>query len=279
MLSGRWARSFVRVVACGLLAATGPGCAYDRVHDETVIQWYDLDEDVELGQATLDGFLRKLDEKGIPYDQDTRTLGLIRDITRRVAKVSHYPELPWEAHLAELSDANAWCAPGGKIVVYRGLFDPKTGLVATTHELAAILAHECAHATCRHTTRARSRHYTLLVAAFPVTVGLAVFVPFAGDAFGLAFQTGLGLYLPSYSRDQEEEADRIGLTYMAKAGYDPRAAPRIWERAAKRGESDGLYATHPDHAARAAALREALPAALEIYRATLRRHGREPGAP
>ncbi|MHC4391812.1 MAG: M48 family metallopeptidase [Planctomycetota bacterium] len=242
------------------------GCAHDRVTDETVMQWYDVEEDVELGTETLQTVFGILNEKKIPYNKDEKLLAEIRDIVERVAAVSHHPELPWEAHLAEVSEVNAWCAPGGKIMVYRGLFDPKKGLVKTRHELAAILAHECAHATARHVTRARSRQYTLMVSFFPAYLAVAVFAPVGAGIFDLAFNTGVGIYLPSYSRDQEEEADAIGMLYMSKAGYDPAAAVRVWDRAAKKGGSGGgLYSTHPDHKERAEALLRRLPAANAIY--------------
>lgn len=254
-----------------LLAALAPGCAYDVVAEESVLQVYDLEDDIAIGESVLERYLNACDQRAIAYDQDERLLGEIRAILARVSAVSHYPDLPWEAHLAEEEAVNAWCAPGGRIVVYRGLFDPERGLVRTRHELAAVIAHECAHATARHVSRARSRQYTLLMTSLPVYGALAVFAPAALDAFGLAFGQGMGLYLPAYSREQEEEADALGLVYMAKAGYDPHAALRVWRRAAGRERGGGgLYDTHPDHAARARALEALLPEALEAYEAAKR---------
>lgn len=261
------AATLIPSLALALLAAALPsGCAYDKVADGRVLQWYSIEDDIEFGEDTLDRFLQALDQRNIPYDRDERLVGEIREIVERVAAVSHLPDLPWEAHLAELPEVNAWCAPGGKIVVYRGLFLRDKGLVSTRHELAAILAHEYAHATARHVTRARSRRNTLMVAAFPVWLGLAVFVPGGADAFGLVFNTSLNIYLPAYSREQEEEADALGMLYMAKAGYDPEAAVRVWKRASERERGGtSIYATHPDHAARAQALQALLPEARAAY--------------
>ncbi len=258
-----------RSLALALLLVTfvGAGCARDRVEDSVVMQWYDEEEDVEIGTGVMQQSLAEFQQKGIEYDTDQELTAKIREMVTRLAAVSHYPEFPWEAHLAEVDIVNAWCAPGGKIMVFRGLFDPQKGLVRSEDELAAVLGHEIAHATCRHVTRGKSRENMILVFAFPVLIAGAVVG--AGDLTQVAVGGGLSLYLPKYSRGQESQADAVGMIYMAKAGYDPRAAPRLWKRAAEtQGDEASIFSTHPASGERAEALDEALPEALEIYEKT-----------
>jgi predicted Zn-dependent protease len=243
-----------------------PGCATDRVTDSTVVQWYSLEEDIEIGTGVMEQSLAEFEQKGIQVDSDEELTAKVQAMVGRLAAVSHYPppELPWEAHLAEIGVVNAWCAPGGKIMVFRGLFDPKKGLVRTEDELAAVLGHEIAHATCRHVTREKSRTSTILVSFFPVYIAAALVG--VGDLAQVAVSGGVSLYLPTYSRGQEREADEVGLTYMAKAGYDPRAAVALWKRASQReGDETSIFATHPKSGERAQNLEERLPEALELY--------------
>ncbi len=82
------------------------------------------------------------------------------------------------------------------------------------------------------------------------------------------FSVGTALWIPNYTREQESEADRVGLFYMAKAGYDPRAAPRIWQRAMQGDKSNksSIFATHPADAVRYESLTKLIPKAMEVYK-------------
>jgi predicted Zn-dependent protease len=164
---------------------------------------------------------------------------------------------------------NAWCAPGGKVMVYSGLFDPKKGLVSRTKEdeLAAVLGHEIAHATARHVSEALSRNFTILaVGQIAVSAISASGTGTLQNAFNRAIVEGINLYIPFYSRGNEAEADRIGIMYMSKAGYNPKAAVDLWYRACKkRGDPYSLYASHPSSCQRAKELESLLPSALAEY--------------
>jgi predicted Zn-dependent protease len=194
----------------------------------------------------------------------------LQTIVKRVAKVSHLPDLPYEVHLADSDVVNAWCAPGGKVMVFSGLWDEKKGLVQknSDDEIAAVLAHELAHATARHVTESLTQNMTILLAGTAVSSGIAAGGSVQGsNLFGQFFSAGYNIYAPSYSRKNESEADLLGLFYMAKAGYDPRAAVEVWTRAAKKKDRQpySIYASHPGSGERAKRLERNLPQALAIY--------------
>lgn len=262
LLRGLIVVSFMAMVA---------GCAKDLVTGGNSYNLYNISDDVKMGEQVLKAQIDELKKAKKPVDdpKNKTDLALIQTITRRIAQVSHRPQFPFEAHLATVDVANAWCAPGGKVMVYTGLWDPKEGLVqhGNANELAAVLGHEIAHATARHVTESVSRSMSIMVAGQVAVSAIGAGGAVEGaNLFGKVVEGGLSLYLPSYSRKNESEADRIGLIYMAKAGYDPRAAVALWERAAKkRGNQNSIFASHPASGQRAADLRKVLPEALAIY--------------
>ncbi len=231
---------------------------------------FSMGDEAGFGKQVMNEQLQALQRNGKAYDsaRNQAYLSRIRKIVQEIAAVSHVPSFPYEAHLADVPVVNAWCAPGGKVMVYEGLWSPTEGLVDghSNDELAAVLAHEIAHATARHVTESLSRNVTIMLAGQAATSIIATGSPEGADLFGQVFSSGVNLFIPSYSRKNESEADRIGLMYMAKAGYDPRAAVRLWKRAAERkGNHTSLYATHPSSGARAKALEALLPEAMALY--------------
>ncbi len=247
------------------------GCAKDVVTGKSTLNYYDLKSEPKLGNQVLKVQSDAIKKKGKKMDAaaDSEEYRRIRRIVANIAPHTHYPNFPYEAHLADVDVVNAWCAPGGKIMVYTGLWDPKKGLVkkGSDDELAAVIAHEMAHANARHVTESISRTMTIAVAGVAVQTAIAAGGSSTGaNLFGEVFSDGLNLYLPSYSRSNEYEADRIGLVYMAKAGYDPRAAVKLWKAAARhRKDVTSIYASHPSSGARAKALEALLPKAMVLY--------------
>jgi metalloendopeptidase OMA1, mitochondrial len=248
------------------------GCAHDYVTGKSSYNWFKLGDDIGLGKQVLGAQLQEFKGKKVPVDEsaDKEMLNRLQTIVNNITAVSHLPNLPYEVHLADAPDiVNAWCAPGGKIMVYSGLWDPKKGLVHkdNDNEIAAVLSHEIAHATARHVTKSLSQNMTIMLAGTVVSSAIAAGGSIQGsNIFGQFFSTGFNIYAPSYSRKNEMEADRIGLFYMAKAGYDPRAAVEVWKRAAqKRGDAYSIYASHPPDGQRAKQLEAFLPQAIAIY--------------
>lgn len=247
-------------------------CSKDPITGKSTLNYYSLASDIKLGEQVMEFQQKELAKKEKKMDEvtDATEYQRIRRIVKRISEVSHVPNFPYEPHLAEMDIANAWCAPGGKIMVYTGLWDKEKGLVqkGNEEELAAVLAHEIAHATARHVTERISRITTIQIAGSVAASAIAKGgSPKGSDLFEEIFTQGMNIYVPSYSRSSESEADRVGLFYMAKAGYNPEAAIRVWERAAqKRGDKTSIYASHPASGARAKALKALLPEAMEIYK-------------
>ena len=261
-------------LAAGLLALAS-GCATtDFVTGKSVQNMYSLDEEVQLGQKFFAQTVGELKKENAPIDQDPPRVALVREITAQIAAVAHITNLPYRATFVGDPDfANAYALPGGNIVVFDGLWNPKDGLVRTVDELAAVVAHEIAHVNCRHSTEAMTREMlpNLLLAGGMIYAA----VEEKEDAqlvLGGVMLAYNGLVVTKYSREDELEADRVGMTYMAKAGYDPAAAPRVWERLAGASDSQvnkalSIFSTHPRDYLRAQELRKHLPEARALYEA------------
>lgn len=268
------------LIGIGSLFFGGFGCAKDLVTGKQTMNWYSLQSDIKLGDDVLKTQIKSINRKTSKEEKEQKIkkvdsaknkdqLVLLQNIVKRIGPVTHYPGFPYEVHLADLDIANAWCAPGGKIMVFEGLWDPKKGLVEKGNEteLAAVLAHEMAHANARHVTEAISRNMAIMLAGTAATTAIhAGAGSQAAGMFNRAASFGVNLYFPIYSRENEREADRIGLMYMAKAGYDPRVAVKLWGRASKKkGESYSIFASHPPSGERARYLKEILPEAMKYY--------------
>ena len=190
--------------------------------------------------------------------------GVVRRVGQRIAAVSHTPNLRWQYTVFDNEQVNAFALPGGKIGVYTGMMP----VAKTEAGLATVMAHEVAHATARHGGERMNLGILLEMGSAALasamrkkdqkTTGRVL------AAYGLG--SALVVALP-FSRKQESEADRIGLIYMAKAGYDPREAIPFWERmgAAGRGSPPEFLSTHPGYRTRIKNIRKWMPEALEYY--------------
>lgn len=170
----------------------------------------------------------------------------------------------WEFNLVENELVNAWCMPGGKVVIY-------TGIMPVTQDetgLAVVMGHEIAHAIAEHGNERMSQQLLQQAGA----VGLMVAMkdePVQTQAMWLAVYgvgTQVGIMLP-YSRTHESEADHLGLIIMALAGYDPREAPEFWQRMASQGggQPPEFLSTHPSHETRVENLNNWIPEAMKYY--------------
>ena len=170
----------------------------------------------------------------------------------------------WEFRLIEDEAANAFCMPGGKIVVFTGLM-PVTG---TEEGLAVVVAHEVAHAVANHGGERMSQLLLAELGGIALSKAIEEKPEQTRDLAMLAYGIGsqVAVLLP-YSRQHESEADRIGLLLMAKAGYDPRQAVPFWERMAAQsgGQPPEFLSTHPSHATRIEDIRSHMPEAVAIY--------------
>jgi predicted Zn-dependent protease len=169
----------------------------------------------------------------------------------------------WEFNVVNDNAVNAWCMPGGKVVVY-------TGILPVTQDdagLAVVMGHEIAHAIARHGNERMSQAIALQGAGMTLEVLTAQKPGVARDLFLQSVGIGGQLGMLKYSRTHETEADKMGLIFMAMAGYDPREAPKFWERMSQGGGQapPEILSTHPSDETRMHDLTEYMDEALKYY--------------
>lgn len=170
----------------------------------------------------------------------------------------------WEFNLIQSNEINAWCMPGGKVAVYSGILP----ITLTDAGLATVMGHEIGHAVARHSAERMSQQ--LAAQAGGGLVGAASGGQSATNQAIINQLYGIGgqLMLLKYSRNQESEADKLGLTFMAMAGYDPHEAVAFWQRMSaqnKGGAQPEFLSTHPADATRIAAIQNEIPNAMKYY--------------
>ncbi len=171
----------------------------------------------------------------------------------------------WEVNVIDAPTVNAFCMPGGKIMVFDGIIDR---LKLTDDELAAVMGHEIAHALLEH---GRARMSEAVMKNFGINLAAAYFGLSNVGTHALAQAAELAISLP-YSRSHETDADLLGIELAARAGYDPRAAVTLWKKmaAASSGQPPQFLSTHPGHAERIRKIEAALPRVLPLYEAARR---------
>ncbi len=172
----------------------------------------------------------------------------------------------WEFNLVEDPQVNAWCMPGGKVVVYTGILPITKDEVG----LAVVLGHEIAHAVAEHGNERMSQGLMVQLGGLALSKALEEKPEATRNLFMAAFGVGaqVGVLLP-YSRLQESEADHLGLIFMAMAGYNPEKAIEFWERMKNMsggGKPPEFLSTHPSDETRIKNLKKLLPEALKYYK-------------
>jgi predicted Zn-dependent protease len=172
----------------------------------------------------------------------------------------------WEFNLVRNdSTPNAWCMPGGKVVVYSGILP----FTQDKNGLAVVLSHEIAHAVARHGNERMSQQLLTQLGGIALSEAVKQKPAETQNIFNGAYGIGtqVGVLLP-FSREHELEADKLGLIFMAMAGYDPQTAIVFWERMSSKGgtKPPEFMSTHPSDATRIAKIKEALPATMPYYK-------------
>jgi predicted Zn-dependent protease len=179
---------------------------------------------------------------------------------------SKLKDYSWEFNLVENEEVNAWCMPGGKVVVY-------TGILPTTQDengLAVVMGHEIAHAVAEHGNERMSQMLVAQLGGMALSKAIEKEPEKTQQLWMAVFGVGaqLGVLLP-YNRLQENEADHLGLIFMAMAGYDPHNAVQFWERMVKMKEGQAqpeFLSTHPSDESRIKNIKELIPEAMQYYK-------------
>lgn len=203
----------------------------------------------------------------------------VRQITSRLVKATSNPEFlrgvglkappdyQWAVQLIDSQEMNAFCLPGGKMVVYTGIMP----VAETFSGLATVMGHEISHALAHHGAERMAQSQIANILLGGAAGSLSDMSPGQQQQVMQVLNAGAKFGILSYSRKHESEADHMGLILMAAAGYDPRQAIAFWGRmqeASKgRGQPPEFMSTHPSHETRIRDLKEWLPEAMPLFQA------------
>ncbi len=188
-------------------------------------------------------------------------------VDRYLKKHGHHKllaDFDWTFNTVDDPTVNAWCMPGGRVVFYTGILP----ICEDEAGIAVVMGHEVAHAVAKHGNERMSNAMGLQVAGGALDVYLQTNPTEANDLLLQSFGLGSGLGMLAFSRSHETEADKLGLVFMAMAGYDPREAPKFWEKMSQMGgeKPPELMSTHPSDERRIADLELFMPEALKYYK-------------
>lgn len=244
-----------RVLAAGSLLSLLllGGCTVNPVTGASELLFVSPAQELSIGQQQ---YAPSQQSQGGQYMVDPELTVYVSQVGKKLAAVSGRPDLPYEFVVLNNDVPNAWALPGGKIAINRGLL---------THlddeaQLAAVLAHEVVHAAAGHSAQQMTQG--MLLGLGGQIVGIIGSQAGYGELIGTGSQLGSALIQSRYSRDKELEADRYGMTYMSRVGYEPEAAVELQETFVKLSQGqqsswmDGLFASHPPSTARVEANRQ-----------------------
>ena len=243
-----------RLFTCVILTASITGCAVNPVTGKKEMIIDSVQQDIAAGQQN---YAPSQQSQGGKYVVDPALTTYVSQVGKKLAALSDVPNLPYEFVVLNNDTPNAWAMPGGKLAINRGL------LVQLEDEaqLAAVLGHEIVHAAARHSASAKAQQ--MVVGAGALLAGVAI--GSKKSEYGVlavgALAVGANAWNSKYSRDHELDADKYGIKYMVKAGYDPQAAVELQELFVRMfdkqepGWLDGMFASHPPSRDRVAANR------------------------
>ena len=222
-------------------------------------------EEMQLGIESFDKM-----KKEVPISHDANANAMLQRVGQRLAKVAtkDMPNAQWEFVVFDSDEANAFCLPGGKVGIYKGILP----IAKDDAGLATVVAHEIAHAVSRHGAERMATAQAMEVGGQLLGAATQSAKPITQTAVAAAYGLGgqVGYQLP-HSRNQESEADHIGLLYMARAGYEPKEALNFWQRFSAYNEQHGgskvpsLLSDHPVDSKRIQQIQAWLPEAQRQY--------------
>ena len=244
-MQGKCSRVLVLGVALILFLLSG-SCATNPVSGGPELMLLSESDEIKLGKQT-DAEVRK--QYGVYQDQKLNAY--LNDMCQKLAALSHRPNLPYKLEIVDASVVNAFAVPGGYVYLTRGIL----ANLNNEAELAGVMGHELGHITARHSAQQYSR-------AQLAQVGVLVGGLFLGDVVSGLAQLGAGMLFLSFSRDNERQADQLGVEYASKAGYDGKELAAFFETLERmnpgsdRSGLPGWFSTHPSPEDRVVAVRK-----------------------
>jgi predicted Zn-dependent protease len=224
-------------------------CAINPATGSPDLMLVSKEDEIKLGQQTDTGVIG---EYGLYADQ--RLTGYVDEMGQRLGALSHRPELDWHFKILDVSVVNAFAAPGGYVYFTRGIL----AALNSEAELAGIMGHEIGHITARHSAQQISKAKVAQYGLAGVSIGLSILgIP----GLSSLAEAGVGVLFLKFSRDNEREADSLGVEYATKAGYDASHMADFFEtlkRMESKTDRSGLpdwFATHPSPEDRERAIR------------------------
>jgi len=220
------------------------------------------DQEMQLGLQSYQQVLQESEtvDSGPEYE-------LVKRVAARLAAATgeRGRNFDWRVSLVRDPQVNAFCLPGGKIVVFTGILP----VAKTEAGLATVMGHEMAHATARHGSERvfQQKATQTLMTGVQFSLGDMSYEQQRAIMGAIGAGAKYGLLMP-FGRDHESEADAMGLSYMARAGYDPREAVAFWQRMDEKSGGQNppeFMSTHPSHDNRVARLKELIPKVLPEY--------------
>jgi len=261
------------IVIAGFLSLM-VGCTRNPITGRSQLALYN---DADIQNMAAEQYRQFLSENKVVSTAASKDAEMVRRVGQRLTTAinSYYATqglsqklegYKWEYNLVDSKEVNAWCMPGGKIVVYTGL------LPITQNEaaLAVVMGHEIGHALADHGNERMSQASLQQLGGQALSVAIANKTPAAQNVLMSAYGIGsqVGALLP-FSRKQELEADKLGLNFAAMAGYNPQEAIPLWERMEKAGDGQKppeILGTHPSEGRRIEQLKQLMPEALKYWK-------------
>ncbi|TLX76576.1 M48 family metallopeptidase [Labilibacter sediminis] len=263
-------RYWKQIIVTGIIVAIVVACATVPITGRKQVNLFPESQMVEMGITNYSSFLKEA-----KLSTNKEQADLVKKVGQKIANAvetylnengmgSHIANFNWEFNLVDDDVPNAWCMPGGKVVFY-------TGILPYTRDeagLAVVMGHEIAHAVARHGNERMSHQMGMQAGATALQIAIDEKPEETKQIYMAAFGLGAqyGMMLP-YSRSHETEADKMGLVFMAMAGYDPSAAVGFWTRMSQSGgqKPPEFMSTHPADDTRISDIKAYLPEAMKYY--------------
>jgi predicted Zn-dependent protease len=250
------------LVGCSTVAVTGRS-QLDLIPASTMLSLSDEQYGAFLSENKLS---TNQGQTALVKRVGARIQGAVEDYFRSENMSDQLQGYDWQFNLIESKEANAWCMPGGRVVVYTGILP----VTQTEAGLAVIVAHEIAHAVAEHGGERMSQELLAQLGGMALSEAVSKKPEQTQQIYMTAFGLGAqyGALLP-FSRLQENEADHLGLIFMAMAGYDPNEALVFWRRMSRSNAGQAppeFMSTHPSDATRIEKIEKEMPEAMQYYR-------------